>query len=618
MIIRRIQVEGGFLDSLDLRFEEGLNVLIGGRGTGKSSIIELIRYCLGVRGYSDEQDKQRSLEQALSVLQDGQVTLDLQDGENAYSVTRVASFAQSEPEGLDPTLLLPLIFSQKDVESVGLSVRGRLSIVDFFSRTQGTFRSQERRHSSQIVSLTTEIGTLIREADALSERLSGATSIREELTRAEARAAEFSKSSSELENKQKKLDLLADLTAAFAVRGEFLRRASETVAEYLEGLSGLRLFGFAIEEWPDATQTEDLLRSPRKKLATAEQQLDRSYVLVSEAFQEIEAALKELEREKAPVEEQARTIRREIEGLKEGAGAAARQLAGIREQLSQLDALRSLQKQKLERIKRLQRQRDSAIDELEQLRDRQFEERTGTAARLTSRLGPSIRVRIRQAAQVGEFAGAIANGLKGSGLRYNELSSNLASRMSPRELVTAVENFDDTFIARAANISAERSSRVISQLRESGLESVVAISLGDVADFELLDGRAFKPMDALSVGQRCTVVLSILLQHEDRVLIVDQPEDHLDNAFIADTLIEAIRARAQQGQLIFSTHNANIPVLGEAAQVVRLGSDGKRGFVVNAEPLDHPKSVEAITKIMEGGKDAFRKRASFYQRYSNE
>lgn len=50
----------------------------------------------------------------------------------------------------------------------------------------------------------------------------------------------------------------------------------------------------------------------------------------------------------------------------------------------------------------------------------------------------------------------------------------------------------------------------------------------------------------------------------ERILIVDQPEDHIDNAFIADTLIKSILARPANGQLLFSTHNANIPVLGSA------------------------------------------------------
>jgi predicted ATP-dependent endonuclease of OLD family len=108
VIIRRMQVEGGFLDGLDLRFERTLNVLIGGRGTGKSSIIELIRYCFDQPGWADEEDLTRSREQALSVLQDGQVTLSIEDGENDIAISRSAD---AEPEGLEPGLPPPLIFS---------------------------------------------------------------------------------------------------------------------------------------------------------------------------------------------------------------------------------------------------------------------------------------------------------------------------------------------------------------------------------------------------------------------------------------------------------------------------------------------------------------------------
>jgi energy-coupling factor transporter ATP-binding protein EcfA2 len=128
----------------------------------------------------------------------------------------------------------------------------------------------------------------------------------------------------------------------------------------------------------------------------------------------------------------------------------------------------------------------------------------------------------------------------------------------------------------------------------------------------LLDGGEYKSTENLSTGQRCTVILPILLCHREAVLVVDQPEDHLDNAFIVDTLIEAIKRSKSDGQLIFSTHNANIPVLGEADQVIVMASDGKRGFVRHSAPLDTKDSVEAISTVMEGGKEAFKRRASFY------
>jgi ABC-type sulfate/molybdate transport systems ATPase subunit len=128
----------------------------------------------------------------------------------------------------------------------------------------------------------------------------------------------------------------------------------------------------------------------------------------------------------------------------------------------------------------------------------------------------------------------------------------------------------------------------------------------------LLDGGNYKPAEDLSVGQRCTVVLPIILSHTERVLIVDQPEDNLDNKFVADTLVRALRNRLPTSQLIFVTHNPNIPVLGEADRVVYLTSDGKRGDISHVGALDDPESVQAITDVMEGGLEAFETRAAFY------
>jgi hypothetical protein len=88
----------------------------------------------------------------------------------------------------------------------------------------------------------------------------------------------------------------------------------------------------------------------------------------------------------------------------------------------------------------------------------------------------------------------------------------------------------------------------------------------------------------------------------------------LDNAFVVGTLIQAIRRRGENAQLILATHNANIPVLGEASMVALMGSDGAKGYVEHYGDLDSEASVEAISKVMEGGKEAFQRRAQFYNK----
>jgi hypothetical protein len=81
-------------------------------------------------------------------------------------------------------------------------------------------------------------------------------------------------------------------------------------------------------------------------------------------------------------------------------------------------------------------------------------------------------------------------------------------------------------------------------------------------------------------------------------------------------LIVSVLARDPNSQIIFSSHNANIPVLGEANRVIQLGSDGKRGFVLTAASLDTPEAVKAITTVMEGGLKAFDLRRTFYGRHT--
>jgi hypothetical protein len=240
--------------------------------------------------------------------------------------------------------------------------------------------------------------------------------------------------------------------------------------------------------------------------------------------------------------------------------------------------------------------------------------RASVAKDLNRDLGPRIRIEIERAGQFGTFAAAIADVLRGSGLKYSDLSLTLAQGVSPRELLESAETNNYEAISAATGITKDRTARVLAQLREADVGLLATSLVEDEVSLQLLDGQDYKDISDLSTGQRCTVVLPIVLRHTNRMLIVDQPEDHIDNAFIVDTLIKALLARSSESQIIFSTHNANIPVLGNADRVAQLGSDGRRGFVKVAAPLDNLNIVSAITTVMEGGADAFRRRAIFYKR----
>jgi ABC-type sulfate/molybdate transport systems ATPase subunit len=184
--------------------------------------------------------------------------------------------------------------------------------------------------------------------------------------------------------------------------------------------------------------------------------------------------------------------------------------------------------------------------------------------------------------------------------------------LSPREFVELVELGNVEVLASRADISEERAGRIINHLTGQGTEAFLKADVEDAVTLELLDGVEYKPTDVLSVGQRCTVVLPILLAHQDQCLVVDQPEDNLDNAFIVDTVVKALAGRGTAAQSIFATHNANIPVLGDADKVFLMTSNGEWGTVDVEGPLASPSVVAAITEVMEGGREAFMRRAAFY------
>lgn len=610
MIISRIQIEEGFLDGMDVELAAGLNVVIGARGTGKTSLLELVRFCLDVKSYTSESGK-RSREHALSVLGSGQISITLSEGDRRIVVTRTASDATPRASA---SFTAPIMFSQTEIENVGLKPSGRLNLIDSFAGSGRKADAEEVEAIGEVRSTTGELELIRRELDTFTKSVAEIASIDEQITSLAPAEQELSKVSAEAAAKKKQLDELSGSINATAVAAASLDRYRQGIARFRSALTLALESAPRREGWP--TQAgDDPLVAVRVRLATAERSLQAAARELETAERDVNALAASANGKKVEVEERARHARREIEQLQAGAGEVVRRLQLLREKKAQLLSVKALIEERKARLVALQERRSRSLDRLDKAREARFNARTEVSAKLNRVLGPRIRITAGREGQVDAFASLVGELLKGSGLRYNDLSVALASNTSPRELVEATDAADFALVAEVAGISKDRAARVLGILRDADLGALATVTIDDVVQFQLLDGADYKDITELSTGQRCTVVLPLIMRHADRSLVVDQPEDHIDNAFIADTLIKSLQARSKQSQIIFSTHNANIPVLGNANRVVQLGSDGRRGFVVVAGPLDHPEVVEAITSIMEGGAEAFHRRAQFYQRH---
>ena len=610
MRIELVQIEEGFLDGLDVSFAPGLNVIIGERGTGKTSLIELVRFCLGVQGYTSDSAK-RSLDHALSILGSGQVTVTLSDGEHEIFVTRTAS--DDSPRASGP-YVRPIIFSQTEIETVGLEAQGRIRLLDSFGGSQKETETQESAAGSDVRSLTAETEALRREIYELSGQIEEIPALDKQIAELIPQEQKLANVSAEANEKKKKLDAISADIVALAVGVGAIERFIQSISRWLSSLSSLSSAPPAIELWPEGA-LDDPLANCRTNVERAKDYLDKAIRELQTGVSEAESHLRTSQGGKLAIEDRARQLRREVETLQDGAGAIVRQGQQLRERKAQLDSLKAVLAERLQALNTLVAQRNAALDRLDSIRQQRFSARSAVATKLTRILGPRIRVNVSRAGQFETFAAAIADALRGTGLHYNELSSTLAASMSPRELLEAVDSNDFDLIAEATRITKDRAARALAQLRECDLGALATVAVEDTVALQLLDGVDYKGIAELSTGQRCTVVLPLVLRQTAPVLIVDQPEDHIDNAFITDTLIASVLARGMDNQIIFSTHNANIPVLGNADRVIQLGSDGRRGFPILASSLDDRAVVNAITTVMEGGVDAFRQRATFYSRH---
>lgn len=145
------------------------------------------------------------------------------------------------------------------------------------------------------------------------------------------------------------------------------------------------------------------------------------------------------------------------------------------------------------------------------------------------------------------------------------------------------------------------------------------VVLDDVPEILLNDRpsdpeSAARPLRDLSPGQRCSAILPLLLLSGDYPLVIDQPEENLDNRLIRQVIVNILASMKLRRQVIIATHNPNLPVLGDAEQCVVLQASGRDlSRLVAMGSLDSPHVARYITDIMEGGREAFQYRQSIYQ-----
>ena len=613
--------EGGFLGGVEISLNPNLNVLIGGRGAGKSTVIESLRYVLELDPIGDEAGKAH---QGIvrHVLRGGtKVSLRVRRHRPArreYVIERtvpnppVVRDEDGQVSNLHPNDILPRteVYGQHEISELTRSGERLTQLLDrFVERDQALTRRKADVHR-ELEKTRRALLDVTAEAGQVDERLATLPRLEETLQRyREAGLEERLRERSLLVREERVLDSIPERLAP-------LRGSLDNLRQELP-LDRTFLSSRALEELPG-----------KEILAAADAVFERLSNDLKEVAKRFDDALQRAEGELADVRSRWGERRDAVQDAYEKILRELRRGAVDGEEFirlrSQIESLRPLQERRslLGRLheEHLGRRRE-LLTEWEELKAAEF--------RLLDRAARKVGRKLRSRVQVEVTAGGDRQPLRQLlrvevGGRLSEAIETLARvegfslpefAASCRKGSGAVESLYSVTPGQAKRL-AEASEETLMRVEELELPSTTAIRRLNTAPAG--EPLSWQALDDLSTGQKATAVLLLLLLESDAPLIVDQPEDDLDNRFITEGVVPRMRAEKRRRQFVFSTHNANIPVLGDAELILGLtasgdADDGKaRILPEHAGSIDAQSVRELVEELLEGGREAFEKRRLKY------
>jgi ABC-type lipoprotein export system ATPase subunit len=619
--IEQISFHGGYLDGIAIALSAHLNTVIGGRGTGKSTLIECLRYALDLPPRAATARRQHEDIVKANLGAGGRIELSIcshaQNG-RGYLISRrygeppVVKDDDGQVSTLQPHDLLPRIeiYGQNEIFELARDPASQTAILNRFM-PGGT-------------ALTGELHAVGRRLAENREKLLAAARQKDDLQAQVARLPKLTEQVQQFQSLglEDKLALVPKLER----ERQLSLRASEEMDRVAEGLSVLEgnlpdtafLSEKALEGMPHA----DILGRIRHVLDTLRTQIAQQLVNLRTVHGESSVAVRAKQTElNARLAEESATLEKVFANLPAFAGKPGRDVGrAYQELLREIETIRpgEARMATIDRLlEELEAQRRNLLDEFAQVRDRRSDELRTAVKKLNRKLDGKLRLNLKIGGQRRALKELLLQ-LPGLGEKKLAWIDQSGDELTIPALVKAIREGESalktlTYDWGMQNSVVEALARLdrgrVLELEEIDLQDRILIEL-NVAH----QGEIFKPLDQLSTGQQCTAILHLLLLDNDDPLIMDQPEDNLDNAFIAERIVTQLREAKTERQFLFATHNANIPVFGDAEWIgIFSASEAQAQMSPDAQgSIDVPQIRERVADILEGGREAFSQRKEKY------
>jgi energy-coupling factor transporter ATP-binding protein EcfA2 len=618
-VIEKIEISGGFLPGLSVDIPQGLTCIIGARGSGKSTLAEAVRFALC--GLSAAPKHCADLIQA-NLAGGALVTITaLADGSNRYIIKRglkqnpllLTSDARAiNTVDLDRGTFLPLdAYSSLEIEAIAdeaLGHKRRNLLDDLRSEQMRSIHLSLAESARALETNADRIRTAQRSIGDLTEQIEELGDVRVRLNALAPSdrepAEDFVRQSRQQQLDQREITKL-----------DSADRDLKTFGETLEQLRREAQKVFAARLAEEQSANADTLRRYDNLLAASMAPVEKHLSAIQTRIRETQSTLAQARQSVAEIHTSHTGELARLTALNQAAGEQARARASLEQQVARLEALEQERVELHTELKKLLELRTSLKTDHILMRDQVSTLRDEVASELQHEAGERVRIRVMRNADHMSYTQTLVDGLKGARVRnQNEILATLM-QLRPEQLAQLIQSNDLDSFEELTHFGAERSRKILDAFRESvdplaleitPIEDRIAIEL----NVATVGHPHFKDASDLSRGQKCTALLPILLARRDNPLIIDQPEDNLDNHFIFETVVNAVQRMKKRRQMIFITHNANIPVLAEAELVLVMTSDGRVGAIERSGTVDECR--EQIIDLLEGGREAFELRSKRY------
>lgn len=636
VIIRSIRIENthisDILSPFDVKFSPQMTTVIGGRGSGKSTILQVLRGIFG---------KHKELEPLDIVFQDFQRFFRIPDARKKYGILKnTCSFEVELERG-------------EDIYSLKYSMQSSSPVIELY-RTNTLYGNvkvpnyQDFLHlldfeiysQKQIYEVATNLNSLREKIDASDEQL---VNLKKNI---EAKRDEYKQKSTEIRSLEHKIKDKGRLEAEIFDLDHKIKRYNEN----------------SIEEYINKIQTFDGDDNSIAKLVVILEERKKSFQVLADDL--VVPSIGHLLNDSSPWQGTFNPIIKKLEN----------QIAGIKSQVESIhsryadvivefknevaNSSWAIERQRVtEEFQRRQQQLiDSGIEgisniedfmarlraknkDLEVIKETELlitgqivikkqikQEYIGLRQQLTKRRevfltnllkDRNVRAKVGKCKdmedlekQVRRYAGA-DSGFNNDITQLTELWSEGESEESNKVFnkhLTDLQDgsnrggWDSRFVTKIKNLSGESFDDFDLLFPEDEIQIEYKNSAG-----------LWKPISNASAGQKTAAILTLILSQGTKPLLLDQPEDDLDNRLIYDLVVDQLRISKESRQIIVVTHNANIPVNGDSEHIIVMDAESKYIKPLACGCIEEQKIKDSICEIMEGGTEAFDMRSRRYK-----